>query len=334
MGTTYRQIVERCLSDLPRKYRSGRQHQARPHLDAECRLIVELGQESALIHATEFSADLTRKGIHCHLIGSGCSSLVTYLLGLSEVDPILYGTSFNRFWLTSDGTAPAFQFVTYPAVETALPNGITAHPMTPLERIPAVMEESLPPVDLTRADPATFNAINTGDMDSVFQLGTQPVRDLIARLCPKRIKDLTVITALNLIDGHHPDVVETCLNQTEKSNRARRPIIFQETILRLLRNRAGLTWEEECQFLRTAAKGRMNEGHPLWSKAVEGTHLQTPGDKEDIPAILPTLTTAAEWAVCQAHHAANAITSYKAAFYRTHHRADFEAAVKQVAALS
>lgn len=287
-----------------------------------------------MIQATEFAADLTRKGIQSHLIGSGCSSLVTYLLGFSEVDPILYGTSFNRFWLTSDGNAPAFQFVTCPAVETALLDGITAHPMTPLERIPALLEEHLPAVNLTRVDPATFNAINAGDTDSVFQLGTQPVRDLIACLCPKRIKDLTVITALHLIDGHHPDVVETCLNQTEKSDQTHRPIIFQETILRLLRNRAGLTWEEACQFLRAAAKGKMNEGHSLWSKAVGGTHAQAPNSNEDVPAILPTLTMAAEWAVCRAHHAANAITSYKAAFYRTHHRADFEAAVKQVAAFS
>lgn len=334
MGTTYQEIVERCLSELPMKYRSGRQIQARPYFEAECRLIQEHGQESALIQATDFAVDLTRKGIKCHLIGSGCSSLVTYLLGLSEVDPIHYGTSFNRFWLTSNGNAPVFQFAIYPAVEIPAPDAITIHPMTPFEQIPALLEEGLPPVDLRRADSATFNVINAGDTDSIFQLNTQPVRDLIARLRPTRIKDLAVITALNLIGSHHPDVAEMCLNQKEKSDRAFRPVIFQETILKLLRNRAGLTWEKAGQFLRTAAKGKMNESHPLWSKVIGGPHSRIPSGDEGIPVMLRTLATAAQWTVCRAHHAANAITSYKAAFYRTHHSADFEAAAKQVAVLS
>lgn len=346
MATTYRQIIERCEEALETKYHPGRRCQARPYFEAERKLVEEHGFEPALVQAAEFAEHLNQTGRKAHLIGSGCSSVATYLLGLSEVDPIRYRTHISRFWLTSDGRPPVFQFTVVPVdgdEPVTTPEGITAHPMTGLEQVPALLERILPPVDINRADRATFDAINSGDTDSLFQLDAEPIRNLITRLRPTRIKNLAAITALNVIGCSRPEVVEAFLEQSEapirpdeRRNaerlpvRASQPIVFQETILTLLRSETGLSWDDSLRYLRTAAKGSMNDAHPLWSQAVEGILARYTTDRGAAQSLLERLATASEWAACRAHHAAHAITSYKAAYYRTHHRAEFVAAVKRV----
>lgn len=347
MATTYRQIIEGCEKALETKYYPGRRCRARSYFEAERKLIEEHGFEPALIQAAEFVHDLKRTGRNGHLIGSGCSSVATYLLGLSDVDPLRYKTQFSRFWLTSDGQPPVFQFVYAPmdgdGQDPGTPDGVTAHPMTALEQVPALLESTLPPVDISWPDQTTFDAINSGDTESVFQLDAEPVRDLIARVRPTRIKHLAAVTALNVIGCDHPEVVEAFLNQSEEPvpakqrrkpeqlpGRAFRPIIFQETILTQLRRETGLSWGDAGRFLRAAAKGCMNDGHPLWTSAIEGAIARNTRDQDAARSLLERLAMAAQWAVCRAHHAAHAITSYKAAYYRTHHRAEFEAAVKRV----
>lgn len=347
MGTTYQQNIERCQTALQTKYDPGRRCRARPYFEAERKLVEERAFEPALVQAAEFADHLNQTGRTAHLIGSGCSSVATYLLGLSEVDPIRYRTHISRFWLTRDGQPPVFQFVYAPmdgdGQDLGTPDGVTAHPMTALEQVPALLESTLPPVDISWPDQTTFDAINSGDTESVFQLDAEPVRDLIARVRPTRIKHLAVVTALNVIGCDHPEVVEAFVSQTETPVRERerrsakpppsrrfQPILFQETILTQLRSETGLSWDQAGQFLRTAAKGCMNDGRPLWTSAIEGTIARNTRDQDAARSLLEILATAAQWAVCRAHHAAHAITSYKAAYYRTHHRAEFEAAVKRV----
>lgn len=225
MGTTYQQNIERCQTALQTKYDPGRRCRARPYFEAERKLVEERAFEPALVQAAEFADHLNQTGRTAHLIGSGCSSVATYLLGLSEVDPIRYRTHISRFWLTRDGQPPVFQFVYAPmdgdGQDLGTPDGVTAHPMTALEQVPALLESTLPPVDISWPDQTTFDAINSGDTESVFQLDAEPVRDLIARVRPTRIKHLAVVTALNVIGCDHPEVVEAFVSQTETPVRER-----------------------------------------------------------------------------------------------------------------
>lgn len=345
--TKYNRIIDQCRQAIQSKYNRGRQFQARPFFEAERSIIEEHGFQPALIKAVEFAEKLKQAGRRTHLIGSGCSSFVTYLLGLSEVDPIRYRTQFSRLWFTSNGQPPRFQFVVTPgedkSSESQVADGITAHPMTRLELIPIFLEKLLLPVDIRWSDKVTFEAINAGDTESVFQLETEPLRLLIARLRPGQIKDLATATALDLVQCSQPAEVEAFLKQQEgwvprrqfpKKERqaAARQLsrcIFQESIAAQIRHRTGLSWDDTYRFLQLAARGNMSDMHPLWCMAVEGAHSRNHTENEATLA-LKGLTEAARWAVCRAHHAANAITSYKAAYYRTHHRAEFEAAVRQV----
>ena len=149
-----------------------------------------------------------------------------------------------------------------------------------------------------------------------------------------------MVTALAQIGHSHPEVVAECL-QCLQARSARRqaagggvdpevwglPFLFQENIMRLLRRQTGLSWEETYRFVLEAAKDRMTDQHDLWMPVLEGLerHHRTSGEVQ-----LRKLITASHWAVCRAHHLANAITTYKAAFFRTHHREDFEQARHQM----
>jgi hypothetical protein len=107
----------------------------------------------------------------------------------------------------------------------------------------------------------------------------------------------------------HPKIAETF--NVEHEQESPLPIVFQETIMARLHRQGRVPWNETYRCVQTAAKGR----------AVHAA---------DVEGLLNQLTEASRWAVCRAHHVANAITSYRAAYYRTFHRQAFENALQRV----
>ena len=102
---------------------------------------------------------------------------------------------------------------------------------------------------------------------------------------------------------------------------------FPEPESRLLQQHAKLPWDQTYRFVQSASKGRMTDQHELWKLVLEGLE-QRHGANGD--ALFDRLVAASRWAVCRAHHVANSITSYKAAYFRTHYREDFERTRQQL----
>lgn len=339
-------IVERCRLALPLKYRKSTLLQAEPLLEKEIELIRKLGFEDTLVQAVEFGNHLRREKVNFHLVGSGGSSEVFFLLGMSEVDPIHYRTHFQRLWKTSSGETPVLQFVVEPEsrsqwIQIPRPSCVSVHPMTSLEAIPAMLEKQLSGVSMNMRDMQTFLSLQTGDTEGIFQMEFSEIRTLLSQIQPTRIKDIAIVTALNLISVSHRGVVDEFLqmsagNSARKRNTERTkvperqdhlPFVYQEAIMNILRSAAGLPWEETYRFVSAAAKARMNDQHDLWNPVIEGLKLRSGEGRE---SLLPKVVAASSWAVCKAHHAANAITTYKAAFFRTHHRELFEQVRSQI----
>ena len=335
-------ILQRCRLALRLKYVHGIEYQAEPLFEAEISLIRKRGFEDSLVQFVERGDRLRQSGERFHLIGSGGSSVIFFLLGMSEVDPVRHRTHFQRFWQTASGEPPILQFVVLSRShadwdQTPTPKGVSVHSMTALEAIPAQLERRLTGVSVTKSDEATLLSLHTGDTDGLFQLESEQARWLLTQVRPTRIKGLAMVTALAQIGHSHPEVVAECLQclQTRSglrqapSGRVDRglPLLFQETIMSLLHRHVGLPWEETYRFVLEAAKDRMTDQHDLWKPVLEGLerHHRTDGE-----VLLRKLIAASHWAVCRAHHLANAITSYKAAFFRTHHREDFEKARHQM----
>ena len=339
-------ILERCRLALQLKYVHGIEYQAMPLFEAEISLIRKRGCEDSLVQFVECGDRLRQNGVRFHLIGSGGSSVILFLLGMSEVDPVRHRTHFERFWQTASGEPPILQIVVLPRshvdwTQIPCPKGVSVHPMTALEAIPSKLERRLTEVSVTKSDEATLVSLHSGDTDGVFQMESEQVRWLLTQVRPTRIKGLAMVTALAQIGHSHPEVVAECLQCLQARSATRKasgrgvdpevwglPFLFQENIMRLLRRQTGLPWEETYRFVLEAAKDRMTDQHDLWKPVHEGLerHHRTDGEVQ-----LRKLIAASHWAVCRAHHLANAITSYKAAFFRTHHREDFEQARHQMA---
>lgn len=342
MKTAFERILERCRLAIRLKHLHGTRFRAEPLFKAEVQQIRRLSFENALVQIVEFGDQLRRGTLAFHLAGSGGSSMVLFLLGFSEVDPVRHHTYFQRLWLTASGEPPILQFVTMPSRqgdwdEIRRPSCVTVHPMTSLEAIPTQLERQLTGVCLQKSDNSTFSSLRAGDTDGIFQLESEHVRGLLTQIRPNRIQTLAYVTALQQVSHTHPEAVTEFLetvqlrsafepeNQLQLHSNAigNLPIIYQETIMSLLRSHAGLPWHETYRFVRTAANGRMTDQHELWNPVLEGLERRHRANGD---VLFQKLVGACRWAVCRAHHVANAITSYKAAYFRTHYREAFERA--------
>jgi DNA polymerase III subunit alpha len=85
-----------CQAGLERRYGTVTPElQAR--LDYELRVIIEMGYAAYFLIVADFIAFARREGIQTTCRGSAPGSIVTYTLGITPVDPILYQLPFERF---------------------------------------------------------------------------------------------------------------------------------------------------------------------------------------------------------------------------------------------
>ena len=346
MGTIFDDLIERCRLALRAKYRRYLYPRAEALLDAEVVLVRSKNFEEALIQMLDYGDRLRQRNSNFHVVGSGASSIILYVMGMSEVDPIEHDTHFQRFWQTSSGEPPILQVVidslrTPEHGEIARPTYVSAHPMTPLETIANRLEATAGPVNTVKMDFATLASLQAGDTDGVFQLDSERAKWLLRQVRPVNIEELARVTALEQIS--HSDA-ETVLDYLVKSHEIihvrctmggraikeamhRLPFLFQEHLMSLLRRFGKFEWVDTYPFVQTAAKGQMDEHHPLWKSArIEMNDSCPDGPGE----LLRRIVESCRWAVCRAHHIANALTSYRVAYYRTHHRMEFELVRKQI----
>lgn len=345
MGSLFAEIINRGREALRSRYLRCLQSRAEALLDAEVALVRSKNFEDALVQMLDYGDRLRQRNSNFHVVGSGVSSIILYVMGMSEVDPIEHDTHFQRFWQTSNGEPPTLQVVV-DTLEIAKddeirPTCVSAHPMTPLESMAVHLEAKLGPVSTFRMDQATLASLQAGDTDGVFQLESECVKRLLRQVRPMNIEQLARVTALAHICPTESEAVidylvmsdtiftVRCTLDSKAGKEAMHalPLLFQEQLMSLLRRYGRLEWVDTYPFVQTAAKGKMDEHHPLWISALNGMNESRPRGSEEL---FRKIVAASRWTVCLAHHIANALTSYKVAYYRTHHRFEFELVRKQI----
>ncbi len=89
-------LAERCWRGLERRgMRPTRE--VRDRLDLELGTIHRLGYSAYFLAVADIVADIRAMGIACACRGSAAGSLVCYLTGISDVDPLRHGLLFERF---------------------------------------------------------------------------------------------------------------------------------------------------------------------------------------------------------------------------------------------
>ncbi|MEX5271804.1 DNA polymerase III subunit alpha [Kocuria sabuli] len=101
------ELRARCETGLARRYPGRRGSRAvRSRLERELRVIEDLGFASYFLTVAEVSAMIGEMGVRHAARGSGVSSLVNYLLDVSQVDPLEHELLFERFLSGDRSTLP------------------------------------------------------------------------------------------------------------------------------------------------------------------------------------------------------------------------------------
>jgi len=89
-------LRERCVAGFGRRGMAV-DDAARSRLDDELDVIRTLGYPAYFLTVADVVDLIKEMGVRCAARGSGAGSLVTYLLGVSDVDPLRYGLLMERF---------------------------------------------------------------------------------------------------------------------------------------------------------------------------------------------------------------------------------------------
>ena len=324
------EIARRCIAAISGRCSVDDRAVALKTLNDELTLIQVSDFDSPVASAFRFAEERRDRGRTVRLIGSGCTSLVNYLLGLSDVDPVRFQLPHQRFWATNNRETPSYMFVAdleEDQLDQRLP-GLIIHRMTPLEAIPYRLLDSPCP----KADDATFKEISAGHTDGVFQLDTEAAREIATRVHPATVRDLATVSALTIRQFSDPGAVSDFLKHREElpsgegasAINASGPWLFQEELMAVLHHTFRLRWSEAYRFIREANRNRgLTTDHPMYRTALAGTTTSEAGDTAP-RRLLNKLARDSRSAVCLAHHLANALTTYRAAFLKTHFPARFE----------
>ncbi|MCO1338450.1 DNA polymerase III subunit alpha [Kocuria polaris] len=113
-GAPDRELALRCEAGIERLYGhdgttvpgSAAETRLRDRLRLELDVVSDLGYASYFLTVAEVSTMITRLGVRNAARGSGASSLVNYLLGISQVDPLRHDLVFERFLSRNRTTLP------------------------------------------------------------------------------------------------------------------------------------------------------------------------------------------------------------------------------------
>jgi DNA polymerase III alpha subunit len=186
--------------------------------------------------------------------------------------------------------------------------------------------------EIPEFDKATFDRISAGDTAGVFQFENDAVRKLAVRLQSTTVRELATVTALALRECSDPEVAAEFMSKQNRKyvggetdaslNSA--PILFQEELIAVLRRRTGLDPFQAYEFIRESMKnGGLDVDHPLYEKALHGAKAKE-GKATKAQQVIQTVTRDSQSADCLAHHVANAITSFRSAYLKTHYAERFE----------
>lgn len=110
VGEPHRELAERCRAAIGRRFPGlpgAREEQVHRRLEHELQIIGSLGLGPYFLTVAEVAGVIRGLGVRSAARGSGRSSLVNYLLGISHVDPLLHNLSFEHLLPQERSAFPA-----------------------------------------------------------------------------------------------------------------------------------------------------------------------------------------------------------------------------------
>jgi DNA polymerase-3 subunit alpha len=203
------------------------------------------------------------------------------------------------------------------------------------------------PIDIALIDlddRATFDMLKTAETTAVFQLESRGMKDLIKRLQPDNIEDMTALVALFRPGPLQSGMVDDFINrkhgraqvaypdakyQHEKLKPILEPtygvIVYQEQVMQIAQELAGYTLGGADLLRRAMGKKKPEEMAKQRAVFEDGAKDQGV-DPELAIKIFDLVEKFAGYGFNKSHSAAYAVVSYQTAWLKTHYPAEFMAA--------
>ena len=348
------QLRQFCEERLAEVFSSEERHWVDQRLRQELETIQTYGQASSFKDAKRAVQLLRDQGGTCRLIGAGSSSLVSYLMQLSEIDPMKHGLPYERFLETNLSRTIKFQFVAhlptdksgdgFSPIQDGLSSGaVSIQQMTSVEAMPCSVAEEIrriaPDFELTSIpldDEATFETIRSGNVEGIKSFEGVEAQRLLSDMKPQCLTDIAAITAIQIGEVHESGMLDEFIRRRINDNHKRPEhwlveetlqetrgmILFQEQIMFILNRVADISLADAYSFIKAACKRQWEQVATIreWFvvEAV-GNGVNEP----DARTLFEGIWNAATRAVCKAHHLSEAATIYQTAFLKTHFPKEF-----------
>ncbi len=186
----------------------------------------------------------------------------------------------------------------------------------------------------------TYKQVESGDLEGVFQLESSGMLDVVARLKPSSIEDISSILALyrpgpldaglipifidrkhgrEAISYEHP-ILESILEETYGV------IVYQEQIMKIAQDLAGYTLGEADILRRCMGKKKADEMNKQREKFLDGA-AKKGVDKSIADALFDKMVLFAEYCFNKSHSTAYAYVTYQTAFLKANYPAEYMSAL-------
>ena len=351
-----------CLNRLLDQYEQACFARAARRLDHELAILDRIGRADDFLAVVELVAFAREESIPLRLTGSGCSSIIPYLLGFSDVDPIRHQLFFERLGDPDGRWVPAFYIqVDRKHLERILSmvyeyNGDVrdgeraAIYVGTLDWNPLLVAEWLQrehgcTVDLGNIpldDDQAFRLIRSGDTEEIDVFDSDGLRYLLPRFRPASVEVLAGTNTLYMLAIEREDLMERYLQPAGEAQfpgsdnpdilealaETRGLILYQEQIMMLLDRIGGIRPADGFDFIKSVSRRKaatVAEYRRKFLRIAVGNNA----DKETAEGLFDQITEAAGFFVCKANCVAEAIRTYQAAYLKAHYRPELDKVLEE-----
>ncbi len=194
---------------------------------------------------------------------------------------------------------------------------------------------------IPRDDPAPFAMLRDGKTIGVFQLESPAQREMAGRLLPQTFDD--IIVSLSLV---RPGPLKTSMDKVYLARRhGREPveylhpslegalgetlgvILYQEQVLRVAHDLAGMSYAEADGFRRAMTHDRTEDEMEKMRLSFIRCAMKNGVKRNVAEEVFGHLAAFAAYGFCKAHAAAYAVLSYQTLWLKCHYPAEFMAAI-------
>jgi len=188
-------------------------------------------------------------------------------------------------------------------------------------------------------DEKTYEFLSTGDTRSVFQVGGEGIQDLLHRMKPAKLSDITAVVALYRPGPLQAGVVDQFLDRKHGRTQiayvhpSLEPIlrdtygviVYQEQIMQIAHQVAGMELGDALTMIKAISKKKDAIIGERRQRFVEGA-VRNGLPPEAARAVFDDISKFAQYGFNKAHATAYAYLAYRTAWLRAHHPVEYIAA--------